>query len=888
MGLFGAMTTAVGGLRAQAFALENVSGNIANSQTTGFKRVDTSFADLVPDSTPQLQLAGGVLARSRGTNNVQGDIQNASVNTFMAINGPGYFIVQKPSGFPDGTPVFTGVDLFSRRGDFQLDKDGFLVNGTGYYLKVLQVDGVTGNVTGSVPEVLQFSNDFLPAQPTSLIEYRANLATFPRTAQADPDVPGSDRLNTAAFAVDPTNAGTGTVIANDLPTFIAQSIAGGAVTMYDTVGSAVNIQLRWAKLADQIVNIQGSAIAADVAATGQGAAIPADTAAVAGSTTLGTYTPDVSQVNTSSVFGTPADITIGGYIVNGDTLTFDFGGGNTFTTGALDDTMSLTDLETAINNASDGAGFGDWVTATIAGGNQLVLTANDAAKTFTVTNNGTGTLSTAGDVPVTTPAENLLTQTVGLDGETLTITIGANATKTVVFGDDVGEIGSLAELLADLTGSGPAGGTVTVAADGSVEITAGNNTDSIVVGGTATAPQLATLGLASGTFDASNGTLTPLFGQTLSVVSGATTVNITFGTGVGEVSNRAQLMTTLASLGSLGGGDELTLTALNNVDDVTVTGTAAAALGFGGAAGLLEPTNPDIGALTGNLTVQLGAGAPFTVTFGTNDGANEVNNRQELAARLAVGAAATGLSLSVNGSGQIVIGNTGNETVDVGGTPATLAALGITAQTAQGSTTPTWELFYQENSTATGTGVAWRNAGATYTFDASGQMTSSTQVITLTGVTINGLPLGDITINHGDAGITQFSDVNGNAQVNLLRQNGYPAGNLQGISVNEKGRVIATYSNGRTLEMAEIVLASFNADNSLKRLDGGAFEATSESGQAQYGASGKIIAKSLEGSNTDIADEFTKLIVTQQAYAANTRIVTTSDQMLQETLNMVR
>src|SRR5688572_33365885 len=104
MGLFGAMTTAVGGLRAQAFALENVSGNIANSQTTGFKRVDTSFADLVPDSLPQLQVAGGVIARSRGTNNVQGDIQNAAVNTFMAINGDGYFIVQKPSGFPDSTP----------------------------------------------------------------------------------------------------------------------------------------------------------------------------------------------------------------------------------------------------------------------------------------------------------------------------------------------------------------------------------------------------------------------------------------------------------------------------------------------------------------------------------------------------------------------------------------------------------------------------------------------------------------------------------------------------------------------------------------------------------------------------------------------------------------
>jgi len=175
-----------------------------------------------------------------------------------------------------------------------------------------------------------------------------------------------------------------------------------------------------------------------------------------------------------------------------------------------------------------------------------------------------------------------------------------------------------------------------------------------------------------------------------------------------------------------------------------------------------------------------------------------------------------------------------------------------------------------------------------YTFDASGQMTSATQTVNLSGVTINGVPLGNITLSHGSTGITQFSDVNGTAQVNLIRQNGYPAGELQTISVNEKGRIIATYSNGRTLEMAEIVLASFNADNSLKRLDGGAFEATSDSGPAQYGASGKIIGKALEGSNTDIADEFTKLIVTQQAYAANTRIVTTSDRMLQETLNLVR
>ena len=90
MGIFGALTTAVGGLRAQSYALENVSGNIANSQTTAFKRIDTSFLDLIPQTSLTAQLAGGVTTQSRTTNSVQGDVQSASVATFMAINGNGF------------------------------------------------------------------------------------------------------------------------------------------------------------------------------------------------------------------------------------------------------------------------------------------------------------------------------------------------------------------------------------------------------------------------------------------------------------------------------------------------------------------------------------------------------------------------------------------------------------------------------------------------------------------------------------------------------------------------------------------------------------------------------------------------------------------------------
>ena len=79
---------------------------------------------------------------------MQGDFQSASIGTFMAINGDGFFVVQKPSSFTDGRPIFDGSDLYTRRGDFQTDKDGFLVNGAGYYLMGIPVDATTGNLVG--------------------------------------------------------------------------------------------------------------------------------------------------------------------------------------------------------------------------------------------------------------------------------------------------------------------------------------------------------------------------------------------------------------------------------------------------------------------------------------------------------------------------------------------------------------------------------------------------------------------------------------------------------------------------------------------------------------------------------------------------------------------
>ena len=196
MGIFDALTTAVAGLQAQSFALQNISGNIANSQTTGYKETDTSFQDLVSAAAVGQQTSGGVIAGSVATNTVQGAIQSTTVSTDMAINGDGFFVVAQPTGFTDNQPNFNGVNDFTRAGDFQMNANGNLVNGAGYYLMGIPVNATTGNPEGSVPQVLQFNNNFVPAQETTQIQYQANLPSSPPAL-----------LNESSFESNPRCAG---------------------------------------------------------------------------------------------------------------------------------------------------------------------------------------------------------------------------------------------------------------------------------------------------------------------------------------------------------------------------------------------------------------------------------------------------------------------------------------------------------------------------------------------------------------------------------------------------------------------------------------------------------------------------------------------------------
>jgi len=144
-------------------ALQNISGNIANSQTVGYKETDTAFDALVSQAALGEQTSGGVFATSVASNGVQGTIQNETVATDMAINGQGYFVVTKSTGNSGTTPQFSGVNDYTRRGDFQMDSNGFLVNGAGYYLMGIPVStmlmvgwamaAVVGAVAGTLGEI---------------------------------------------------------------------------------------------------------------------------------------------------------------------------------------------------------------------------------------------------------------------------------------------------------------------------------------------------------------------------------------------------------------------------------------------------------------------------------------------------------------------------------------------------------------------------------------------------------------------------------------------------------------------------------------------------------------------------------------------------------------
>ncbi len=175
MSLFSALTVAVGGLNAQSDSISNISDNIANASTIGFKRIDTRFQSLVTQSTAALNDPGGVRATPAYQNNIQGNLVQSQSALDLAVSGNGFFNVKQPIAQTNGSVEFTGQNLYTRRGDFKLDKDGYMMNGAGYVLEAHPIDLVTKVVDTSQVLPIQISAAQDNPVATTLVTYSANL-----------------------------------------------------------------------------------------------------------------------------------------------------------------------------------------------------------------------------------------------------------------------------------------------------------------------------------------------------------------------------------------------------------------------------------------------------------------------------------------------------------------------------------------------------------------------------------------------------------------------------------------------------------------------------------------------------------------------------------------
>ena len=199
MSLFGAMNTAISGMSAQSSAFGNISDNVANSQTLGYKRVDTSFIDYLTTSTASNNIPGAVVTRPDYVNNVEGTITQTDNPLALAITGQGFFAVSKQAGTVNNLPTFELQKEYTRAGDFKMNKSGFLVNSAGLYLNGWPVttDPTTGvNVVNqNTLAPIQVSQTVFNPIATTNVNLSANLPATPAAGTATATSPITSDIN---------------------------------------------------------------------------------------------------------------------------------------------------------------------------------------------------------------------------------------------------------------------------------------------------------------------------------------------------------------------------------------------------------------------------------------------------------------------------------------------------------------------------------------------------------------------------------------------------------------------------------------------------------------------------------------------------------------------
>src|SRR6185436_4447808 len=202
------------------------------------------------------------------------------------------------------------------------------------------------------------------------------------------------------------------------------------------------------------------------------------------------------------------------------------------------------------------------------------------------------------------------------------------------------------------------------------------------------------------------------------------------------------------------------------------------------------------------------------------------------------------------------------------------------------------------------TGTAGTTAGTvrigatgTVTFNGLGVLTAPVADVSLAGpttwtngATVNAINWDIFTGTGTTASLTSYNAASTNSSIT---QNGSAAGQIENVTIAPDGTIMATFGAGQTVAVAQLALANFNNPKGLLKLGSSKYGESQAAGIANVGTAGSggrgsLVGSALEGSNVDIAQEFTQMILAQRGYQANSKTITTSDELMQDTLNLKR
>ncbi|EOH1511181.1 flagellar hook protein FlgE [Campylobacter jejuni] len=844
----------VSGLQAHQVAMDVEGNNISNVNTTGFKysRADfgTMFSQTVKIATAPtdgrggsnpLQIGLGVSVSSTTRIHSQGSVQTTDKNTDVAINGDGFFMVSDDGGL---------TNYLTRSGDFKLDAYGNFVNNAGFVVQGWNINWDTQSIDSSrTPQNIFIDPGMhIPAAQSTEVAIKANLNSGLNIGTASRPLYSLD-------SVHGFNQKTGeTKDENDT----------GTTQFYTTSKNAVEVTEKGVD-AGSLFNANGQGLNLR---DGQGIWVSyADAKYSTNQLGFNAFDPNLHQNQTAAFWGngnqkTKLDIVINGVVIQNDTI------------GSIDEAIAYINTFTAPTDARQGTGVravknadgsgidfvndnADGTTDNMKNINLVVNANNTAGEAWTATwNAATNTFNQY--TPIQQNNASLWTATGGQAGTQNNLTGGRSA--------------QIITAHKYIYSSSPQTLPPMYNPDGDFTYIPGTNTQPPAWNGT----DAATIGSQNYYNAVMNGSLLNTNIRTFHTTEDLRELlqrDARYGVdydGSGKFAAADVNENVKVVVNSSGA---FSLTNVNETSNSPILVTGGAPLNFGS-----HNMNFNITAYTDERGT-VSTNDAFTKIFKGLDGSFPAGNQVKQSELLKLSAFSAGL-----------------EIYDSLGSKHTLEVQFVKQSTTQDGGNE-WQMIIRvpEPAEINTTGEGPNNIiVGTARFNNDGSL-SNYNPRTINFSPNNGAaPNQQIKLSFGTSG-SNDGLVSSNSASTLTGQatDGYTSGNLKpdAIRVDDKGNILGEFTNGKTFAVAKIAMASVANNSGLEEIGGNLFKVTANSGnivvgEAGTGGRGEMKTSALEMSNVDLSRSLTELIIIQRGYQANSKTISTSDQMLQTLIQL--